>query len=168
MQHLDWSTTALGVPDSWTPRLKALLGVCLESRVPMAICWGRELTLLHNDAYRSFLGLQYSAMLGRPARDIFAGTWHLLKDSFLRVMTDGQTVRLDDQDMPMPFRKAAPPGPIAYHFSPIRGREDRIVGTYIVVAGPPIPAPSGIRFGSQMSPSPESIPPRSPVRVDEV
>jgi hypothetical protein len=137
MQHLDWSATALGTPDSWTPRLKALLGVCLESRVPMAICWGRELTLLHNDAYRSFLGLQYAAMLGRPARDVFAETWHLLKDSFLHVMTDGQTVRLNDLHVPMPFRKAAPAGPIAYDFSPIRGRQDRIVGTYIVVTGSP-------------------------------
>ena len=115
----------------------------------MAICWGRELTLLHNDAFRPFLGLQYAVMLGRPARDIFAETWHLLKDSFLRVMTDGQTVRLDDLHMPMPFRKAAPPGPIAYHFSPIRGREGRIDGTYIVVSGPPIPAPDGIRVRSQ-------------------
>ncbi|MBA3937021.1 MAG: hypothetical protein H0X38_06140 [Planctomycetes bacterium] len=144
LQRLDWTTTSLGVPASWSPRLHAVLEMCLESDVPMAICWQRELALLHNDAFQPFLGPQSSAMQGQAARTIYAETWHQLKDAFLLVMNEGRSVQVSDRHMPLAFRIPYPPGPILHHFSPIRGGDGRVAGTCVIVTGLHSQAP-GIR-----------------------
>jgi hypothetical protein len=130
--RLDWSLTALGKPDTWSPTLQALLGTCLESPVPMAICWGRDLTFLHNDAFRPILGGKWPMCLGRPAREVFAESWHLLKDYFLRAMTAGKATRWNDQYVPMIRRDYTHDGSYTYGFSPIRGGQDRIAGTLVI------------------------------------
>ncbi len=144
LEHLDWSMTAMGVPATWSPRLHAVLEVCLESHVPMAICWQRELTVLHNDAYQPLLGPQSAALQGQRARTIYADTWHLLKDAFLTVMTDGRAVQVDDRHMPAAFRIPYPPRPVTYHFSPIRSGRGHVEGTCIIATGLSSPAPPGV------------------------
>lgn len=52
----DWSATPLGPIESWPQSLRTTLGLMLESRVAMCLCWGPQLTLFHNDAYIPVLG----------------------------------------------------------------------------------------------------------------
>lgn len=62
----DWSTTALGHADTWSPSLKLIVGVITASGFPMAVHWGPELTLIYNDAYRSILADKHPWALGLP------------------------------------------------------------------------------------------------------
>lgn len=62
----DWSTSALGPPKRWPRTLRTAVSVCMNSRFPMLIWWGRELAMLYNDAYVPVLGDKHPAALGQP------------------------------------------------------------------------------------------------------
>lgn len=54
---MDWSGTAVGSPAQWPQSLKTAVSICLGSRHPMVLWWGRSAyTQFYNDAYISFLG----------------------------------------------------------------------------------------------------------------
>jgi signal transduction histidine kinase len=132
MQDLDWGTTSLGNPATWPISLKSALSMCLECPVPMAIYWGHELTLLHNDAFRTILGVKYPSTLGKPVREVFPELWHLIRDDFARVMAEGQAVQYNDQQLPMKRHGFVEEGYFTYSFSPIRGGLGHIEGTFVV------------------------------------
>jgi len=47
----DWSATSLGPVASWSPILRLMVEVCLDSGFPVLINWGPELVALYNDAF---------------------------------------------------------------------------------------------------------------------
>src|SRR5512142_595083 len=51
MREVDWSMTPLGAPAGWSRSLLTTLDICLESRFPIVLFWGPDLTLLYNDGY---------------------------------------------------------------------------------------------------------------------
>ena len=67
----DWSTTALGHTDTWSPSLKLIVGVITSSGFPMAVHWGPEFILIYNDGYRSILADKHPWALGLPFRVVW-------------------------------------------------------------------------------------------------
>src|SRR5262249_1163061 len=101
MRAVDWSTTPLGPLERWPQSLKISVRIMLDSGYPMAICWGRDYTLLYNDAQRSMFGTKHPAALGRSARDVFAEAWESSGPLFDRVMTHGQASTVTNQLFPL-------------------------------------------------------------------
>ncbi len=62
----DWSKTALGDSNSWSPSLKLIVGIMTASGFPMAVRWGSEFILIYNDGYRSILADKHPWALGLP------------------------------------------------------------------------------------------------------
>ena len=62
----DWASTAVGPIDAWPQSLRTAMGLMLESRFAMCLCWGPELTLFYNDAYAPHLGAKETRALGQP------------------------------------------------------------------------------------------------------
>jgi PAS domain S-box-containing protein len=90
MRAFDWSSTALGPLEQWPQSLRICVRIMLDSGHPIAICWGRDYTLLYNDAERSMFGTKHPSALGRSARDVFAEAWESVGPLFDRVMAHGQ------------------------------------------------------------------------------
>ena len=67
----DWSTTALGDPNNWSPVLKLIVGIMTASGFPMAVRWGPEFILIYNDGYRPILGDKHPWALGLPFRSVW-------------------------------------------------------------------------------------------------
>src|SRR5258708_5895428 len=65
----DWSKTPLGDVSTWPQSLRTTLSIILNSKFPMFLWWGPELTCLYNDAYRPSLGNEgkHPYILGAPA-----------------------------------------------------------------------------------------------------
>jgi signal transduction histidine kinase/ActR/RegA family two-component response regulator len=127
----DWSATALGPATRWPSSLKTALRLILACPDPMAIYWGHDLVLLHNDAFRAILGSKYPACLGQPAEKVFPELWHLIHDDFRRVMREGKAVRYQDQQLPMVRRGYVEEGYFNYSFSPIEDENGDIAGTFV-------------------------------------
>ena len=75
MRAKDWSATPLGPADAWSQSLRSALGICLESRFPIAIYWGDRLSLLYNDAWSPIPGTKHPWALGRDAREVWPEIW---------------------------------------------------------------------------------------------
>ncbi len=71
----DWSATPLGPIDGWPQSLRTVVSILLSSRYAMWMAWGRELTMLYNDAYSPTLGLKHPGALGVPASEVWAEIW---------------------------------------------------------------------------------------------
>ncbi|MBR8058115.1 ATP-binding protein [Burkholderia dolosa] len=64
--EFDWSATPLGPRSAWPPSLLAAVRLLLASPSPLVILWGREGTMIYNDAYAIFAGGRHPFLLGKP------------------------------------------------------------------------------------------------------
>src|SRR5262249_13718937 len=78
IRSFDWSSTPLGPIGEWPPSLRGAVGLCLRSRVQLAIYWGPRLGLLYNDAERGIPAGGHPAAAGRPAAELLAGNGEVL------------------------------------------------------------------------------------------
>src|SRR5258707_2163021 len=63
----DWSRTAIGPIESWSPSLQMMVKFLLANRFPLLLWWGPRFIQIYNDAYRPILGAKHpSPGLGRP------------------------------------------------------------------------------------------------------
>jgi len=97
MRSLDWSQTALGPVDRWPQSLRTTVSICLNSRFPMILWWGPELTVLYNDDYIPVLGNKHpTRALGLPGHEVWAEVWPVIEPLLKRVMTKGEANWADD------------------------------------------------------------------------
>src|SRR4051794_29123247 len=93
----DWSGTPLGDYDTWPQSLRTALSVCLESRFPMLIWWGPELTMLYNDAYRPMLAAKHPAAMGGRGAEVWSDIWDVIGPMLAGVMERSEATWSEDQ-----------------------------------------------------------------------
>jgi hypothetical protein len=77
IRRLDWASTGLGHPDTWSLALTTAVRICLTSRFPMLVLWGPDMIKIYNDGYRPLLGAdKHPGALGSPVRDVWSEIWH--------------------------------------------------------------------------------------------
>jgi PAS domain S-box-containing protein len=97
MRALDWSQTPLGAVETWPQSLRISVSICLTSRFPILIWWGRELVMLYNDAYRPILGIsKHPQALGQRGQECWAEIWETIGPMLDSVMTQGEATWSDD------------------------------------------------------------------------
>ncbi len=96
MRSLDWSQLPLGAVENWSPSLRIALSICLNSRFPMVIWWGKELVLLYNDAWQPILGTKHPHALGRPDREVWTEIWDIIGVQLQSVLATGQATWSED------------------------------------------------------------------------
>ena len=97
MRAFDWSQTPLGAVETWPQSLCTSVSICLQSRFPMLIWWGRELVMLYNDAYRPILGTsKHPYALGQRGRECWTEVWQEIGPILDGVLTQGEATWFDD------------------------------------------------------------------------
>ncbi len=134
MRDKDWSTTALGPPESWPQSLRIVVRIMLTSRYAMWIGWGPDLSFLYNDAYaRMTLGPKHPWALGRPASEVWAEIWTDIGPRIDQVLKSGQATW--DEGLLL-FIKRHGYAEETYHtfsYSPLPGDDGRVAGNFCVV-----------------------------------
>ena len=128
----DWSRTAVGHPDGWPEALRSTVGLMLDSRFPMFVAWGEELTFLYNDAYVYLLGDKHPAALGAPLPRVWPELWPqvrpLIDSAFNGESTIGEDVtrmiRRNGRDEPSTFTLS---------YSPLRDDSGAVAGAFCVI-----------------------------------
>jgi two-component sensor histidine kinase len=67
----DWSKTALGAAEDWSPNLTMVVNIVFASGFPMAVRWGPDFIMIYNDGYRPILGDKHPWALGLPFREVW-------------------------------------------------------------------------------------------------
>ncbi|XXF78804.1 ATP-binding protein [Myxococcaceae bacterium GXIMD 01537] len=104
IQTHPWERTELGPLSSWPQSLLTALSICLASRFPMVLWWGRGLNLLYNDAYSLLIGAKHPGSLGRKGREVWPELWDTFEPMFRGVMERGEASWSEDTLL-LPDRK---------------------------------------------------------------
>jgi PAS domain S-box-containing protein len=79
MRSFDWSQTALGPVEAWSPALRMMVRFLLANRFPLLLWWGPDYVSIYNDPYRPVLGTKHPWALGRPVAECWKEIWHILQ-----------------------------------------------------------------------------------------
>lgn len=99
----DWNATAVGSIEMWSVSLRSTLGVMLNSRFPMFLFWGGELTCFYNDACHEGFGIngKHSSILGKPGAMLLSETWRIIFPIIEELIANGEASWYQDQKFPI-------------------------------------------------------------------
>ncbi len=135
MRSFDWSRTALGPVNSWPQSLRTTVSICLNSRFPMILWWGPQLTVLYNDGYIPMLGAKHhQRALGLPGREVWAEVWPVIEPLLMQVVKKGEANWADD--MLLFINRSGYPEECYFRFSysPISDESGGIGGVFTPVS----------------------------------
>ncbi len=128
----DWSATALGPMEHWPAALTATLSLVLSSEPAMAILWGKDGTLLYNEAYAEVCGKRHPDVLGKPV----VQSWPEAADfnqNVLDVCLAGGTLAYRGQHLVL-LRNGTPEDTwFDLNYSPINGPDGVPLGVFALV-----------------------------------
>jgi len=133
MRSQDWSQSSLGLPEHWSQSLRSTLGICLNSRFPIAIYWGADHLLLYNDAWRPIVGDKHPWALGRPGREVWAEIWDDIGSELADVLATGEGTFHKDDLLSMHRFGYTEECFFEYTFNPIQGQGGVVEGVFNVV-----------------------------------
>ncbi|MBF2048530.1 MAG: PAS domain-containing protein [Elainella sp. C42_A2020_010] len=133
MRSYDWSQTSLSVVETWPQSLRSTLGICLNSRFPIAIYWGAEHSLLYNDAWRPIVGDKHPWSLGRPAQEVWSEIWDDIGAELASVLATGEGTFHKDTLLSMYRFGYTEECFFEYTFNPIQGQAGVVEGVFNVV-----------------------------------
>jgi PAS domain S-box-containing protein len=96
IREKDWSQTAIGPVEQWSPTLKVMLDFLLANRFPLLLWWGAQYVSIYNDAYRPILGKKHPKALGRPFREVWPEIEHILSPLIDTPFNGGPATWMDD------------------------------------------------------------------------
>jgi signal transduction histidine kinase/CheY-like chemotaxis protein len=134
IRQKDWSATALGALQNWPQSLRTAVGICTESRFPMAIWWGPDAVQLYNDGYVPLLGAKHPLSLGQPGPECWAEIWNVLGPLYRRLMACGEVTYSDDVLLPMDRYGYTEETYLTFSCSPIRDESGGVGGMLITCA----------------------------------
>jgi two-component sensor histidine kinase len=98
MRAFDWSTSAAGMPETWPESLKAAARICVGSRNPIVIWWGKTaLSQIYNDGYMRILtAAKHPQWLGRSGAECWSEIMETMGPLWEQVMTTGEATWFED------------------------------------------------------------------------
>jgi PAS domain S-box-containing protein len=129
----DWSKTSLGDPATWPQSLRTTLSIVLNSKFPMFLWWGRELTCFYNDAYRPSLGVngKHPSILGIPAEAAWPEIWGVIKPLIDQVLAGEGATWSEDQLIPI-FRNGRMEDVYwTFSYSPVNNESGKVTGVLV-------------------------------------
>ena len=137
MGHLtrsyDWEQTPLGNPDTWPQSLRTTLSIILNSRFPMFLFWGPDLLCFYNNAYRPSLGNEgkHPYALGKPAAEIWAEIWDVIKPLIDQVLAGGEAIWSEDQLIPIYRNGQLEDVYWTFSYSPVSDESGKPAGVFV-------------------------------------
>ena len=121
--------SGLGTIHEWPPALRSIVNLMLNSRFPMFVAWGPELTFIYNDAYAPILGTKHPAALGRPFQEVWSEIWNDVGPLAARALA-GEAIWQDDLPLIME-RNGYPENTwFTFSYSPALDDEGKVAGVF--------------------------------------
>jgi two-component sensor histidine kinase/PAS domain-containing protein len=128
-RDLDWSSTPLGPPETWSVELKTLTNVMLGSLQPMLIVWGPSQTTLYNDGYAAMCGSRHPAAFGGSFHALWHDIWDQV-DPIISAAYAGQGTAMDDIEFLMHRNGYPEETHFAFSYTPVRDPWGSVLGMF--------------------------------------
>jgi signal transduction histidine kinase len=98
MRAFDWSATEVGVPEKWPESLKAAVRICVGSRNPIVIWWGKtSLSQIYNDGYMRILtAAKHPQWLARSGAECWSEIMETMGPLWDQVIATGEATWFED------------------------------------------------------------------------
>jgi signal transduction histidine kinase len=128
----DWNDSAVGQIEQWPETLRTAVSICLESRFPIWIAWGREdMTMFYNDAYVQMLATdKHPQFFGRSAKNCWHEIWDVIGPLLESVFETGEATLANQQFLLMNRSGFAEETYFTYSYSPIKNDLGEVLGMF--------------------------------------
>lgn len=126
----DWRTTPIGAPATWPQSLRTTVSILLNSRFPMFVWWGPQLTTIYNDAYIPIAGEKHPVLLGESGSRMWAEIWDVIGPMAEQVMNAGVASWADDQLLLMNRHGYVEETYFTFSYSPIFTDDGKVGGLF--------------------------------------
>lgn len=133
IRSFNWSKTPLGPVTAWPQNLKTALGIMLNSRYPMFIWWGSELTKFYNDSYIPMLGKRHPEALGKQASEVWSDVWPVVGPQTEVVLNEGRSTWNEELLLVMERNGFAEEAYFTFSYSPVPGDYGTADGIFCAV-----------------------------------
>lgn len=132
MRAMDWPHTSLGPLHSWPQSLRTIVSVCLNSKFPVAIFWGRDFLHIHNDSMLPILGDPLT--LGLPAKDMRADIWEIVEPMLQSVFSQGKPAWSEHQLVLLHRNGYTAECYFTFSLSPIQDESGMVGGAFLTLS----------------------------------
>jgi len=134
IRSIDWRTTPLGPASDWPQSLRTSLSICLSSRFPIALYWGRQYVMLYNDDLLPMVGAnKHPWAMGRPAFEVLPEIRAVIEPMLDKVVGTGEAIWSEDLMLPLVRGEAPEEGYFTFTYSPIGDETGGIGGVFCAV-----------------------------------
>jgi len=98
-EKFDWHHTSLGDPDAWSSTLRNMISLCMNSKMPTLILWGKDLIQVYNDSYRILIGNMHPEAFGSRANENWKNYWTTFEPMLSDVLRNGKSYYLQNQPL---------------------------------------------------------------------
>jgi hypothetical protein len=99
IRALDWSRTAIGAPDGWSPSLRMMVSFLLANRFPHLLWWGPQYVQIYNDAYTPILGAKHPRALGISVSECWSEIYHVIGPLIDTPFSGGPPTWMEDLEL---------------------------------------------------------------------
>lgn len=129
----DWSVSPIGYPAVWPQSLRSVVGLLLNSKFPMFVAWGPELTFIYNDAYSELLGSKHPDALGKPFRMVWSDIWADISP-LVDAALDGKASYHENLPLLTTRKGYEEQAWFTFSYSPVREESGEVAGMFCAVA----------------------------------
>ncbi|KAI3333994.1 histidine kinase [Ustulina deusta] len=126
----DWASTPLGPIEEWSPELRTISNLVMGSPHPAALYWGRELTVIYNEAYVAMAGRKHPKLMGSRYQDAWIEIWHDIQPIFESAWESGQATMKNDDRFILRRDGYNEEAFFSWSVVPLVGEDGTVVGLY--------------------------------------
>ena len=128
----DWRLSPIDIPDTWPQSLRTTVSILLNSKFPMFVWWGKDLTTIYNDAYAIIAGEKHPSLLGKSGKEGWIEIWKDLAPLVESVFS-GKSTWSEDQVLYLNRRGYAEETYFTFSYSPIWDESGTVAGLFCAV-----------------------------------
>jgi CheY-like chemotaxis protein len=128
----DWSASRLGDPQQWPQALKLAADLMFNTPLPLLLVWGRDMTVLFNDAYGALAGPAYGRPPGGGVPPVMPPPLAVAGDELRRAWS-GEAAYAPGRNL-MFAGSAGGSGHYDLYFTPVRADGDAVAGVLCALA----------------------------------
>ena len=119
VRAFDWSKTAIGPIEGWSPALRMQVDFLLANRFPLLLWWGPTFCSIYNDAYAPILGAKHPWALGRPVSECWSEIWDVLEPLIETPFQGGPATWIEDFELEIRRHGYLEEGHFTVAYSPV-------------------------------------------------
>jgi PAS domain S-box-containing protein len=132
MRAFDWAHSPVGDPRDWPATLSTAVRICLTSRFPMIVWWGKPLFMFYNDAFMPLMGSKHPALM-QPAEQVWGEIWPTVGPMLNSVLDTGEATFAEDLPLAMERHGYWEETHWNYSYSPLQDDDGNVRGVFTAV-----------------------------------